>query len=235
VDVVENSPLPTLSFIRHLTLQYLDRSPPDTTLLTSIHQCSNLKRIAIYISSSESEERHLWLSNEGAAGAMAPALDWLDSEELHAHFQSWSVNSPSVSRFQLTSELFVRMSYRTFANLLSCFPAIESLVLDRAAPWADTNAAHSLLPPRLRSLSLMYSARHLSPCVNFFFTLLRSLPVIPILKSLKVEATGGDEENCWGPIVAYIRETGEGIECLDLDVQANSPGHRLGTSLSGKF
>jgi hypothetical protein len=229
VDAVDTSALPLLSFVRHLTLEYRDR-PPNTTLLNSIHQCPNLSGIAIHIP-------YVYYDSRNRATAMT--LDWLGSEELLTHLRSWSTNSPSISTFELKSSPPMRLPHRTFINLMSCFPSIGSLVLEDAAPWAETIPPNSFTPLRLTSVSLDYSSRDLAVCTSFLFAWLLSLPVVPNMTALKLRVDGCADGDDWAPIAAYIRETGEGIECLDLDMQQYIPqpglGHRLGKSLFGKF
>ncbi|KAJ6605311.1 hypothetical protein DFH09DRAFT_202770 [Mycena vulgaris] len=194
VNLVESSPLPILSFIRHLTLRYWDY-PPSTTYLARLHRCANLERIDIDIRSQS------WVFNA--------AVDWLGSDALHVHLRSWSANSGSILRLTLAFHELGLLPWRTFAKIISCLPSVETLEVRNVGLLPATDTCPALFHPRITCLELITGFS-----VSFFSSFL-SLPVLPMFESLKLDMTlayGVD----WSPITEYIERAGEGLQSLEI-------------------
>lgn len=163
VDLIDASSLSLLPFVRHLKLKYTG-VPLDVAHLARLHHCPNLTSIGIEI-----------------GGYTASPTDWLDSDELlQTHIRSWSANATSLVRFDLKFGSLTPFPLRTMRNLLSCIPSVETLGID--VPIArDTDIYPSYAPARLAHLDINV----LFEGNDYFFRWLLSLPVLPILKSLK--------------------------------------------------
>ncbi|KAJ6605302.1 hypothetical protein DFH09DRAFT_1422303 [Mycena vulgaris] len=196
VNLVESSPLPILSFVRHLRLRYDDR-PLDTTHWARLHRCANLERIDIDIRSQSWD--------------LDAVADWLGSDALHAHLRSWSANSGSISRLTLASDEGIVVPWRTFINIISCVPSVETLEVWDLAPSPATDAHPALFPPSITRLELGSDYKR---SVSFF-TCLLSLPVLPTFTSLKLDISLKDRKD-WSPIVEYIERAGEGLQSLEI-------------------
>ncbi|KAJ7120195.1 hypothetical protein C8R44DRAFT_877645 [Mycena epipterygia] len=194
VEFVKTSSPPILSFVRHLVLSFWDL-PLNASHLAQIHHCPKLTHIELRI-------RH-------TGGNHSSTVDWLES--LQTHLRAWSANSGSLSRLDL-SVTSGTTSLRTVVDLIACLPSLETLgISGPGSILADTTAHPSPGPTRLAHLELSVQMSSL------IFPWLLSLPVVPILKSLRLMIHRyEDNAIALSATKAYFQRAGEGLESLDI-------------------
>lgn len=166
VDLIDSSSLPLLPFVRYLKLEYAGVAL-DVVYLSRLHRCPNLTSIAIEILEYTTSP-----------------TEWLDWDELlQTHIRSWSDNASSLVCFDLKFGVSMPPLH-TIVNLMSCIPSVETLKIDGISAIANASDTYpSYAPTRLAHLDIVVI---FDDAASFFHWLL-SLPVLPILKSLKYQ------------------------------------------------
>ncbi|KAJ6545436.1 hypothetical protein B0H19DRAFT_1266871 [Mycena capillaripes] len=202
VDTVTTSSFPILAFIRVLEVHFIGRFL-DVSLLRQLYGCPNLTTIRIAIIDIGGSR---WEDSWGY---------WLESDELlHSHLRSWCANSASLSRFEIRFNGFrVSLPLDTMILLMSCFPCLDSVVIYDPFRFIDTDEYPTFAPTHLANLEISASEH-----IDVFFSWLLSLPVPPLLKSLKFEASYRSHRDTFQSVHTYIQRAGGELQSLSLEI-----------------